>query len=412
MEKKPIFALADCNSTGADKVPVNGLLLNKQTGGLLTPTTKTGILNTTKLKDITTNTFLFEPASFVNTCIAFNFSTSSGTLFALKSDGTIWAKGWNVDGEAGISGGMSNWTQINGFDGFKSLVNGVYNTHIIKSDGTVWAAGWNDTGALGVGPVFSVGFHQVTGITNPLKISAGNDHAVLEGSDGWLYGTGPKPWAGLGVSGYTDTFQKSAFNNGGQPLKTLQSCLTGSLAQKSDGTVYICGDNSGYSWGQATPSYSLSWYPATWLDNAKLIAFGTTTLYIVKSDGTVWRSGWNGNGDLGTNDKTTHLTTLTQLIGFDNPNKIVIDPFNSSFVFIEKSDGTVWGGGSNIYFTLSNTYIQIPMFSFPKSIKINNGTVYILTQQDELYGLGMNDYRQILNTGTINYTSFQLIPNP
>lgn len=414
MERRPFFALDACNSVGLDKVPVNGLMLNKSTGGLFNLNNKTGLLGTTKLKDFVGKFFAYEPNDFVDICLNFSISASVGVIFGLKVDGTIWGKGWNVDGELGVAGGKSNWYQIPGFNNYKYINNGVYNTFIVKEDGTVWASGWNDSGTLGIGAIYSVGFYQVIGITNPLKIAAANEHTVLEGSDGFLYGTGIKGWAGLGSSGYTDVFTKSAFSNGGNPLKILQSALTGSIAQKSDGTVYICGDNNGYCWGQATPTYSTSWYHATWLDGAKIIAFGAGVLYIVKEDGTVWRSGWNGSGDLGTGDKTTQLSTLTQLTGFDNPNKIVVDPFNEggTFVFIEKSDGTVWGGGSNTAFVVSLTYVQFPQFSFPKDIRIKGGTVYVLTQNDELYGLGDNSYKQILNTGTSNYTTFQLIPNP
>lgn len=52
MYENSIIHVKDCNSTGLDKIPVNSIILNKATGEIFQLTDKTGILNTTKFRDI------------------------------------------------------------------------------------------------------------------------------------------------------------------------------------------------------------------------------------------------------------------------------------------------------------------------------------------------------------------------
>jgi alpha-tubulin suppressor-like RCC1 family protein len=121
---------------------------------------------------------------------------------ALKSDGTLWAWGYNGDGELGdgsttdrytpvqVSGGGSTWAAI---------AAGYAHTIALKSDGTLWAWGDNDYGQLGDG--FNTDRHtpvQVSGGGNTwVAIAAGHFHTVALKSDGTLWAWG---WAQNRVS--------------------------------------------------------------------------------------------------------------------------------------------------------------------------------------------------------------------
>src|SRR5438552_6372022 len=69
--------------------------------------------------------------------------------FALKSDGTVWAWGWNVFGQLGD--GTTNWgnstnrattpVQVFGLSSVKSLGGRGYHSMAMKADGTVWCWG-------------------------------------------------------------------------------------------------------------------------------------------------------------------------------------------------------------------------------------------------------------------------------
>src|SRR4030067_648484 len=72
---------------------------------------------------------------------------------ALKSDGTVWAWGYNGEGELG-DGSTTNRSvpvQVTGLSGVAAVAADGYHTVSLKSDGTVWAWGSNGSGQLGDG---------------------------------------------------------------------------------------------------------------------------------------------------------------------------------------------------------------------------------------------------------------------
>src|SRR5260370_12285709 len=72
---------------------------------------------------------------------------------ALKGDGTVWAWGYNGEGELGNrSNANSNMpVQASGLAGVVEIVGGDFYSLAVKSDGTVWAWGANADGQLGNG---------------------------------------------------------------------------------------------------------------------------------------------------------------------------------------------------------------------------------------------------------------------
>ena len=62
---------------------------------------------------------------------------------ALKSDGTVWAWGFNQYGQLGDSTTTQRTTpvQVSGLTGVIAIASGGYHSMALKSDGTVWAWG-------------------------------------------------------------------------------------------------------------------------------------------------------------------------------------------------------------------------------------------------------------------------------
>ncbi len=82
---------------------------------------------------------------------------SAGKLHtvAIKNDGTVWAWGYNLDGQLGngTTTGSLTPVQVSGFpaDAIVMAKAGAGHTVVLKTDGTVWTWGWNSLGELGDG---------------------------------------------------------------------------------------------------------------------------------------------------------------------------------------------------------------------------------------------------------------------
>jgi hypothetical protein len=84
---------------------------------------------------------------------------------ALKGDGTVWAWGYNRDGQLG-DGTTTNRTtpvQVSGLSGVTAIAAGTHHSLALKGDGTVWAWGGNWYGQLGDG--------TTTNSTTPVQVS-------------------------------------------------------------------------------------------------------------------------------------------------------------------------------------------------------------------------------------------------
>ena len=97
--------------------------------------------------------------------ISANFAQS----FAVKSDGTLWAWGYNADGELGDGTTTSRATPVQVLAGATQVSAGRNHTLAVKSDGTVWTWGYNAYGQLGDGTTMDrhapVQVSGLTGVT-------------------------------------------------------------------------------------------------------------------------------------------------------------------------------------------------------------------------------------------------------
>ena len=126
-------------------------------------------------------------------------STSGGDhSLALKSDGTVWAWGYNSNGclGDGTTTNRNTPVQVKGADGSGNLtgvtaISAGNCSLALKSDGTVWAWGYNGAGLVGNGPATPCPTPvQVHNISNVMVLSVHNGHGLTLKNDGtvWTWG--------------------------------------------------------------------------------------------------------------------------------------------------------------------------------------------------------------------------------
>jgi alpha-tubulin suppressor-like RCC1 family protein len=106
------------------------------------------------------------------------------SVYALKSDGTVWAWGTNHRGQLGngkkSTSTISKPAKVSGLSKVVAIGAAKYSAYAVKSDGTVWAWGSNGDGQLGDGtPLWTIRYRatagQVSGLTNVTGIAGGGN---------------------------------------------------------------------------------------------------------------------------------------------------------------------------------------------------------------------------------------------
>ena len=290
---------------------------------------------------------------------------------ALKSDGTVWAWGWNAFGQLGDGTVNEAHTPVQvGLGSVPPLTSvtklggRTYWNLAVKSDGTVWAWGMNQGGQLGNGTVNLLSGPQVLSpvqvndsqaggdIHDALQVSCGYTYGVALATNGtvWTWGTGPNGELGNGTTGFSYTpVQVAGLSN----VVSISSGWKHILALKSDGTVWSWGKNLNGELGDGTTANQSNAVQVLNLTNIVAVSGGDYNSAALMSNGTVWKWGLNDVGELGngTADNTSTAHPVPSLVstdkfgaGFSNVVMIAARDYHNIAV---KSDGSVWMWGAN-----------------------------------------------------------------
>jgi hypothetical protein len=233
-------------------------------------------------------------------------AAGAGHSLALKSDGTVWAWGYNTDGELGNGSNTNSYVpvQVNSLTSITAIAAGAYHSLALKSDGTVWAWGDNYYGELGNGSNTNSNVPvKVNSLTSIIAIAGGGYHSLALKNDGTVWAWGYNNHGQLGNGTNTDSNVPVQVTS----LTSIIAIAGGgwhSLALKSDSTVRAWGYNNYGELGNGTNTDSNVPVQVTSLTSIIAIAGGWYHSFALKNDGTVWAWGYNGSGQLGNGNNT------------------------------------------------------------------------------------------------------------
>jgi alpha-tubulin suppressor-like RCC1 family protein len=268
----------------------------------------------------------------------------------------LWVWGANTSVELGINATGSRSTPVTTFAGgtnWKQVSTRNAHTAAIKTDGTLWVWGSNSSSQLGINATGNISTPVTTfaGGTNWKEVSCGYFHTAAIKTDGtlWVWGNNNNSQLGINATAGNRSTPVTTFA-GGTNWKQISGGRLHSAAIKTDGTLWVWGRNSFGALG--TNDIIMKSTPVTTFaggTNWKQVSSGgpadtTGHTAAIKTDGTLWTWGGNGNGQLGTNDANGRSTPITTLVGGNNWKQVSIaDSYTTSI----KNDGTLWVWGYN-----------------------------------------------------------------
>ena len=273
---------------------------------------------------------------------------------AIKTDGTLWTWGRNSYGQLGdntitnrsspvqIYTGGTNWKQV-------SLGN--FHAVALKTDGTLWTWGRNNHGQLGqnTNTNRSIPAETAAGGTNWKQVAVigggrGNECAAIK-TDGRLWLWGRNNYGQLGDNTRTSKSSPIQTVAGGTNWKNVAVGTEGSAAIKTDGTLWLWGNGLYGQLGDNTITNKSS--PVQTVaggTNWKNVAVGAYQFSAIKTDGTLWGWGLNSTGIIGDSTTTRKSSPVQTVAGGTNWKQVSV---GAGAVTAIKTDGTLWTWGSN-----------------------------------------------------------------
>lgn len=322
----------------------------------------------------------------------------------LKKDGTLWACGYNCNGQLGLGDYQDRlvFTQVldnNINNNVTQVACGQYHTAIITDDGSVWTCGYGHAGQIGLSDSSSLVFQCNNDIFGARSIACGYSHtmAIDYNNELWVCGANSNGQLGLGDTNNRYFFTKN--NDIDYPEKVY--CAGNYTYILSNTTVYCCGNNSYGQLGQ--PSNEVP-YLTTFtqvLAGIKQIACGLGHVIALNENDSIASTGRNDKGQLGLGDTYNRECFEYVITNINNDvDQVICGQYHT---FIIKNDRSLWACGSNNYGQLctgNNDYENHLIFEQVTGSNINDilnvygGLQYTFIEKTDgsVFAAGANNY--------------------
>lgn len=349
--------------------------------------------------------------------IAAGGGNGTGHSMALLANGSIetWGADWNGElGDGNFDGGTPAPETIT-LPSAVSVFAVDDKSFVVLADGTVRCFGGNFEGEMGIGnntadQSFPV---EPTGITNVSLLAAGSYHAVVCTSTGAFYGWGDNNYFKLTQDFNNFNRNSEVHDDSFQGFTSVASAENTTLGLKSDGTVWAVGQGSDGVLGQGGSNLGSMERPVqiTSLSNIAQIAGGESDAFAIGNTGTLWAWGEDGQGQLGVGDATgATLNTPTQV---QNVQNIIAVAAGDGHMLAVQSDGTVWATGDDTDGELGDgttnseaAPIQVVALSgiTAQAVAAGSNTSFALDSNGLVWAWGKNDTGELGlgTTGDVN----------
>jgi len=247
------------------------------------------------------------------------------TIF-LMTTGEIYGTGLNSDGQLGL-GNTTNQSSLQLVTTVpagrtpQNISCGLFHTGVLMTNGEIYLAGRNTDGQIGLGSTSA----RVTSLTIMSTVPAtkivsavacGGTHTILLMTTGELYGVGYNLTGQLGLSNTTTPISTLTIipNNSGFTPKYITCGAYHTVVLMETGELYGFGKNSDGTLGLSNTVNvisTLTLIPNTTTKTPKYVACGGFFTVVIMTDGSLYGTGFNSNGQLGLTYTTNPITTLT-----------------------------------------------------------------------------------------------------